>query len=88
MSSINKAIPIGKVYIPDEEGFITNNRSLDDIDEDNMSICNYLVEKDVSFYREYLHSVYVRGSLLPNSDKDFVIVLTANCEYSRFKEEY
>ncbi len=90
----NKIIPIGTVYIPDEEGFIVNNFSLNDINEDNRLICNYLVEKCISFYGENLHSVYARGSLLnkssllPNADKDFIIVLLDNCEYSLFEKKY
>ena len=45
----NKIIPIGTVYISDEEGFIVNNFSLNDINEDNRLICNYLVGKCISY---------------------------------------
>jgi uncharacterized protein len=85
---VTDIVPIGTFYEPDKEGFITNILSLYDIDEDNWVICNYILNRAVSFYGNHLHSVYVRGSLLPDADKDFVIVLLNDSEYSSFIEKY
>ena len=55
---------------------------------------NYLVKTSSDYYKDNLHSVYVRGTiltekeLLQNSDKDFVIILNDNNKFLKFVQEY
>ena len=85
---------IGIYWEADENGFIESIFSVNNIHSDNKKLVEYFVSKAIEYYTDNIHSLYVRGSILTNPelqsdfDKDFIVVLYENDNWSYFVERY
>lgn len=71
---------IGSVQLLDQEGYIINDLSLDNLQQEYKDILQQLIEMYQYHFGDYLHSIYLRGSVakgqaIPNlSDLDTVAI--------------
>lgn len=85
---------IGTYWEADENGFIESIFSVNNIHSDNKKLVEYFISKAIEYYTDNIHSLYVRGSILTNSelqsdfDKDFIVVLYENDNWNNFVKRY